>query len=49
MFAIVFWLKYFFVLILTVFVVDDPHFDRIFRMIIILTECLKWSSFIPNV
>jgi len=27
------------------FVADDPHFNRMFKMILIFTECLKWSSF----
>jgi len=28
-----------------VFVADGPHFDKMFKMVIILTECLKWFSF----
>jgi len=39
------WLKYLFVPIFVVFVTDDPHFDRMFKMVLIFTECLKWSSF----
>jgi len=35
----------FFVLIFVVLVVDDPHFDRIFKIVVICTKCLKWSSF----
>jgi len=38
-------LNIFLVLIFVVFVADGPHFDRIFKMVLILTECLKWSSF----
>jgi len=30
-----------FVLIFVVFVVDGPYFDIMFKMVIILTECLK--------
>jgi len=37
--------KYIFGPIFVVFVADDPHFDRMFKMVIIFTECLKWSSF----
>jgi len=33
------------VLILVVFVADGPHFDRMFKMVLMFTECLKWSSF----
>jgi len=33
------------ILIFVMFVADDPHFDRMFKMVIIFTECLKWSSF----
>jgi len=33
------------VLIFVVFLVDGPHFDRMFKMVLIFTECLKWSSF----
>jgi len=33
------------VLIFVLFVVDGPHFDIMFKMVIILTQCLKWSSF----
>ena len=40
-----FWLKYLFVLVFVVFVVDDPHFDKMFKMVLIFIECLKWSSF----
>jgi len=25
--------------------VDDPRFDKMFKMILISIECLKWSSF----
>jgi len=32
------------VLIFVVFVADDAHFDRMFKMVIIFTGCLKWSS-----
>jgi len=28
-----------------VFIVDCPPFDRMFKMVLIFTECLKWSSF----
>jgi len=38
-------LNTFFILIFVAFVADGPHFDRIFKMIIILTDSLKWSSF----
>jgi len=38
-------LNTFFVLIFVVFVADGPHFDRMFKMILIFIECLKWSSF----
>jgi len=38
-------LNTFFVLIFVVFVVDGSHFDRMFKMVIIFTECLKGSSF----
>jgi len=41
----IYGLNTFFVLILVVFVTDGPHFDRIFKMVIICIECLKWSSF----
>jgi len=34
-------LNTFLVLISVVFVADDPHFDRIFKMVLIFTECLK--------
>ena len=34
-------LKYLFVLIFVVFVADSHHFDRMFKMVLILTECLK--------
>jgi len=33
--------KTFLVLIFVVFVADGPHFDRIFKMVLIFTECLK--------
>jgi len=33
------------VLILVVFVADGPHLDTMFKMVLIFTECLKWSSF----
>jgi len=36
------------VLIFVVFVADGPHFDRMFKMVLI-TECLKWSSFLQFV
>jgi len=36
-----FWLKYLFVLVFVVFVVDDPHFDKMFKMVLIFIECLK--------
>jgi len=39
------WLKYLFVLIFVMFVVDDPHVDKIFKIVLILIECLKWFSF----
>jgi len=32
-----------------VFVVDGPHFDTMFKIVIILTEYLKWSSFLQFV
>jgi len=38
-------LNTFLVLIFVVFVTDGPHFDKMFKMVVILTECLKWSSF----
>jgi len=38
-------LNTFLVLIFVVFVVDGPHFDRMFKMVLIFIECLKWSSF----
>jgi len=38
-------LNIFLIFIFVVFVVDDPYFDRIFKMILIFTEYLKWSSF----
>jgi len=28
-----------------VFVADGLYFDRMFKMVLIFTECLKWSSF----
>jgi len=34
-------LNIFFVLIFVVFSVDDPHFDRIFKMILVCIKCLK--------
>jgi len=33
--------KFSFLFIFVVFVVDDPHFDRMFKMVFILIECLK--------
>jgi len=38
-------LNTFLVLIFVVFVAYDPHFATMFKMVIIFTECLKWSSF----
>jgi len=38
-------LNTFLVLIFVVFVADDPHFDRMFKMVLICIECLKWFSF----
>jgi len=40
-------LNIFFLFLFVVFVVDDPHFDKdkMFKIVIILSECLKWSSF----
>jgi len=37
------------VLIFLVFIVDDPHFYRMFKIVIIFTECLKWYLSLPNV
>ena len=34
----IFRLKYFFVLIFVVFVADDPHFDIMFKMVLIFTD-----------
>jgi len=34
-------LNTFLVLIFVMFVVDGPHFDRMFKMILIFIECLK--------
>jgi len=39
-------LNTFVVLIFVVFVADYTHFDRIFKMVLIFTECLKWFSFL---
>ena len=36
--------KYFFVLIFVVFV-DGPHIDRMFKIVLIFTQSLKWSLF----
>jgi len=33
--------KYLFVTYFVVFVADDPHFDRMFKMVIIFIKCLK--------
>ena len=38
-------LNTFLVLIFVVFVADVPHFHRMFKMVLIFTECLEWSSF----
>jgi len=38
-------LNTFFILIFVMFVTDGPHLDIMFKMVFILTECLKWSSF----
>jgi len=38
-------LNTFLVLIFAVFVADGPHFDKMFKMVLIFTEYLKWSSF----
>jgi len=37
-------LNTFSVLIFVLFVADS-HFDRMFEMVLIFTECLKWSLF----
>jgi len=37
-------LNTFFILIFVAFVADKP-LDRMFKMVLILTECLKWSLF----
>ena len=39
-------LNTFLVLIFVVFVADDPHFHRMFKMVLIFTECLEWSSLV---
>jgi len=38
-------LNTFLVLIFVMFVADDPHFNIMFKMVIILTKYLKWSLF----
>jgi len=38
-------LNTFLVLIFVVFVADGPHFDRMFKMVLMFTKCLKWFSF----
>jgi len=40
-----FGLNTFLVLIFVMFVADGPHFDIMFKMVLIFTECLKWSPF----
>jgi len=45
---IVYWLKYLFrphFSFFVVFVADGPHFDKMFKMVLIFTKGLKWSSF----
>jgi len=44
-----FGLNTFLVLIFVVFVANGPHFHRMFKMILIFTECLEWSSFLQFV
>jgi len=34
-------LNTFLILIFVVFVADSPHFDKMFKMVLIFTECLK--------
>jgi len=36
-----FGLNTFFILIFVVFVADDPHFERMFKMVLIFIKCLK--------
>ena len=38
-------LNTFLVLIFVVFVADGPHFHIMFKMVLIFTKCLEWSSF----
>jgi len=39
-------LKYFFVIIFVVFVADGPHFDRIFKMVLIFAICVLFGPFL---
>jgi len=42
-------LNTFLVLIFVVFVADGLHFNRMFKIVLIFTECLKWSSYLQFV